>query len=311
MKQVVLGAVVLITTLASATWAQQTASEVQPAAASPQPSYLQPCAWDAAFEALTQPGIVDPALFAAKTVAVVGTAPEVRGGAVGFMRDFVTGGSSPTANQAKSHAETGIQKSPGLGYKLVNDPENADLIVYAFMWKEWGDERSQVTIIKRGPDPCQPEVLYGSRRTGWPAQLVYQLEGDMKKAEAARPRASEIWPRQMQEARKKLEKGKYDDAAWEARKAMNTAELGFGPKDQRVITSLKMLITIYDKEGSYGYRDAVPMYRRMVSAAEETLGPAHADVATYLDGYAKALRRHGLEAEAIMAETRAAVIRQR
>lgn len=315
MKQIVLVAWVLITSLSSAAWAQQTtltqAQEVQPAAASPQAPYLQPCAWAAAFQALTRYGIVDPALFSAKTAAVVSAAPEVRAGIAGFMRDFLTGGSSPTAGEAKWSAEAGIKKTHR--YTLAKDPENADLIVYAFMWKEWGEEHSQVTVVKRGADPCEPEVLYGRRGSGgrgYPAPLLYELDGDMKKAEAAKPRAAEIWPKQMQEATKKFERGKYDDAASEARKAMNTAELGFGPKDQRLVTSLKMLITIYEKEGSYGYRDAVPMYKRMVTAAEETLGPQHADVATYLDGYARALRRNGREAEARAAETRAARIRQ-
>ncbi len=315
MKRLVF-ALVLITTLASAAWGQQTTptqgqEEAQPPAARPQPVYLQPCAWAAAFEARTRYGIVDPTLFSAKTAAVVSAAPEVRGGIGGFMRDFLTGGSSPNAGEAKWSAEAGIKKTHR--YTLVKDPGDADLIVYAFMWKpRWGEVHSQVTVVKRGADPCEPEVLYarsGDGGRGSPAPLLYELDGDMKKAEAAKPRAAEIWPKQMQEATKKFERGKYDDAASEARKAMNTAELGFGPKDERVLTSLRMLIAIYAKEGSYGYIDAVPMYKRMVTAAEETLGPQHADLATYLDGYATALRRTGRELEAQAAEGRAAVIR--
>lgn len=287
----------------------QQAQEAQPAA-SPQPTYPQNCAVIAAFEASTTWDVVDPELFSAKTAAVVGFAPNVSGGVRGFMRDFLTGGSSPTAAEAKSHAETGIKKIRR--YKLVEDPEKADLVVYAFMWKEWSEVASQLTIVKRdSPDACDPQVLFGRRLHRWPAQLLYDLDNEMNKAEAAKPRAAEIWPRQMQEARKKLEKGKYNDAVWEARKAINTAELGFGPGDQRVVTSLKMLITIYEKEGSYTYRDSVSAYKRMVAAAEEPSSAEHANLATYLDGYAKALRTHGREAEARAAETRAATIRQR
>ncbi len=50
---------------------------------------------------------------------------------------------------------------------------------------------------------------------------------------------------------------------------------------------------------------AVSVYKRMIAAAENPSGPDYADLASYLEGYGKALRARGHEAEA-----RAAAIRQ-
>ncbi len=56
----------------------------------------------------------------------------------------------------------------------------------------------------------------------------------------------------------------------------------------------------------FGVSLSAAVYRRFVCHPPTQ----HADLATYLDGYATALRRNGREEEARAAETRAAAIRQ-
>lgn len=302
-----------LTAIASVVFAQRTttsAPQSQNPTSATLPAYLAPCAEDAAFEAWTQPGIVDPVLFTAKTAAVLADTPEVRGGGAGFLRDLLAGGHlSPSSKTAKDSAEAGIKN--GGRYKLTDDPATADLLVYTFMWKKWSDTWSQLTIVKRdGQNPCEPQVLYGRRSSvEWPAMLFYDLEKDAQKAEAAKPRAGEIWPKQVQEANKKLEKGKFEDAAREARKAINTAELGFGSKDDRVLASLKLLIGIYEKAGWSNCCDALAVYRRTIKMLEDTIGPEDSGLIPYLETYAKILRGYGREEEADVAQARAASIR--
>lgn len=72
-----------------------------------------------------------------------------------------------------------------------------------------------------------------------------------------------------------LAERRYDEAVRQLKAALDEAE-GFGPRDPRLVTSLRNLAEVYHRQGKLLQQE--PLRKRMLELKEDELGPSHPDL---------------------------------
>ncbi|MBX9693244.1 MAG: tetratricopeptide repeat protein [Cyanobacteria bacterium] len=110
-----------------------------------------------------------------------------------------------------------------------------------------------------------------------------------------------MWERYNVGGQQNMTAGKHADAEKSFRMAVEEAEK-FGPKDNRLATSLNNLGNCLRAQGKFEEADTV--YQRAITAKEQSDGPFHEGLVSILDNYARMLRAAGREKEAEKQERR-------
>ncbi|MBX9669500.1 MAG: tetratricopeptide repeat protein [Candidatus Obscuribacterales bacterium] len=104
-----------------------------------------------------------------------------------------------------------------------------------------------------------------------------------------------MWERYNVAGQQAMSQGKQAEAEKHFQLAVTEAEK-FGPKDNRLVTSLNNLANCLRAQGRYGESD--PVYKRAIQAKEASDGPFHEGLVSILENYATMLKACGRESEA-------------
>ena len=104
------------------------------------------------------------------------------------------------------------------------------------------------------------------------------------------------WDQQMEAGREATEARRYDVAEKHLKAALEEAE-GFGSSDPRLITSLKSLAELYERQGMTAPQE--PLKKRLLEIREGELGSTHPDLVPSLLGLAWLYEERQKPAEAL------------